>query len=530
MEGSRTDCMAGAMSPYENETALVSARSRLAAITVLVYHSRWWIFTMYACSRLPASHRRKMPDFPRSEHDWEAEPDSQEADLMMGMESLMSNSPTPECDLGGAPRPRLSDPSFSSVLAGLALALAVVFLTRLPVARPWPMESDELGFLDQIRAHWFPMHHTLFMTSGRLLGLLTGNPYRGFLVLDMLVSGLALLSAWWWLRALVPPSVAAAGAMVLSVAPVFWGYGAMAGNYTAIVAVGCFLLGVAWRTWRKPVAWHPFAAAVVLALGTGYRQDIGTFWLPVFLVILWKHRWRAAILAGLVFTVLNLAWLLPMLHEVGGWSRYRAGSAEFAYQAGYLNSIWSLGVVDAPVRYAVKLGIALLWTLGPCLAFVPRGMIRLRRMDHGGFLIAVLGLSMLPALASHLLVHFGVPGYAFHYVPALLGLTVLGIGVMSNEAHTSSPSDGLLRHTPTRGAATRLAAVSVLMAGLFLFYPTDYASPGWRGNFDLSFARHTRIGLRTPIPDRQPWLWRTANSRVGGGARADKLRAALPSL
>ena len=42
---------------------------------------------------------------------------------MMGMESLMSNSPTPACDLGRAPRSRPSDPSFASVLAGLALAL-----------------------------------------------------------------------------------------------------------------------------------------------------------------------------------------------------------------------------------------------------------------------------------------------------------------------------------------------------------------------------------------------------------------------
>jgi hypothetical protein len=449
---------------------------------------------------------------------------------MMGMESLMSNSLTPARDLGRAPRPRLLDPSATEVLTVLVLALVVVFLTRLPVARPWPMESDELGFLNQIRNHWFPMHHTLFMTSGRLIGILTGNPYRGFLVLDMLMSGLALLSAWWWLRAFVPPSVAAAGAMVLGAAPVFWGYGAMAGNYTAIVAVGCFLLGVAWRSRSRSAAWYPFAAAMVLALGTGYRQDIGTLWLPVFLVILWQHRWRPAILASLIFTILNLAWLLPMLHEAGGWSQYRAGSAEFAYQAGYLNSVWSLGVVDAPLRYALKLGIALLWTLGPCLAFVPRGLIRLRRMDHGRFAVALLGLSMLPALASHLLVHFGVPGYAFHYVPALLGLSVMGIGGLSDGAWSSSPSDELPGLTTTRQATMRLVGVSVLMAGLFLLYPTDYASPGWRGNFDLSFARHTRIGLRTPIPDRQPSLWRTANSRVAAGVKPHELGGASPAL
>ena len=40
---------------------------------------------------------------------------------------------------------------------------------------------------------------------------------------------------------------------------------------------------------------------------------------------------------------------------------------------------------------------------------------------------------MIPAFASHMLVHFGVPGYAFHYVPALLALGVLGIGATEGE-------------------------------------------------------------------------------------------------
>jgi len=294
----------------------------------------------------------------------------------------------------------------------------------------------------------------------------------------------------------------------------------MAGNYTAILAVGGFLLGVACRTWTSPRSWHPTAAAVVLALGTGYRQDIGTFWLPVLLVIFWKHRWRPAVLAGLLFTVLNLAWLLAMLHDVLGWSRYHARTTDFAYHAGYLNSVWNLGLVDAPLRYAVKLSMALVWTLGPCFLFVPRGIRRLRARENGEFLIFLLFLSVVPALALHLLVHFGVPGYAFHYVPALLALAVLGIGALDCESSRAAELSGLPGSLGT--APVRLVGVATLMAALFLFYPTDYDHAGWRGSFDLSFARWTRVGLRTPASNRQPTLWRTANSRISAELAAGR--------
>jgi hypothetical protein len=422
-------------------------------------------------------------------------------------------SPQPACPVAAN---EISDPSAGTCLKAGVIALFLVFLTRLPVARAWPLESDEFGFLEQIQAHWFPMHHTLFMALGKCLGLLAGDAYHGFILLDMIMSALSLVAAWWWLRAIASPAAAAAGALVLACAPVFWGYGAMAGNYTAVVAVGSFLLGVAYRTRTRPSAWHPMAAAVGLAIGTGYRQDIGTFWLPVFVVILWRHRWKRAILAGAVFTLINLTWLLAMLHDVGGWTRYRAASAEFAHTAGYLNSVWNLGLVDAPVRYAVKLGMALLWTLGPCLLFVPRGARRIVRREDGRFLALLLALSVLLPLGSHLLVHFGVPGYAFHYVPALLALTVQGIA--SGRRGEPSP------HPPglfplLQGPSVRLATIAVCMAGVFLFYPTTYDQHGWRGDFDLAFARHTRVGLRTPMPGRRPASWRTANSvsldRVG---------------
>ena len=98
------------------------------------------------------------------------------------------------------------------------------------------------------------MGHTLFLASARVVGAVVGDPYRGFVLLDMLVSAVALVSVWWWLRALVSPAPRRPRRLGSGCGPVFWAYGAMAGNYTAIVLVGSFLLGVAWRTWRRSAA------------------------------------------------------------------------------------------------------------------------------------------------------------------------------------------------------------------------------------------------------------------------------------
>ena len=155
-------------------------------------------------------------------------------------------------------------------------------------------------------------------------------------------------------------AAAAAAALVMATAPIFWGYGAMAGNYTAILAVGGFLLGVACRTWTSPEPWHPAAAAVVLALGTGYRPDIGTLWLPGLSC---DHLETSLAAGGPGGAALHRAEPGVAAGHAARGRRLVAGSprrtAEFAYHAGYLNSVWNLGLVNAPGCRQAGHGLAL---------------------------------------------------------------------------------------------------------------------------------------------------------------------------
>ena len=148
---------------------------------------------------------------------------------------------------------------------------------------------------------------------------------------------------------------------------------------------------------------------------------------------------------------------------------------------------------------------------------MPAGAARLARREEGRPLLAIMGLAALPALAMHGLVHFGVAGYAFHYVPALVALMAVGLGRRSSRP--------LCATTPS---ARRGLAVAATLAGLFLFYPTDLYRKDLRGDFDKAFARHTRIGLASPQPLTDVFAWRTRGSQMlpgndpSGGVSASK--------
>lgn len=401
---------------------------------------------------------------------------------------------------GSDSNPEIVEPPLWEIAAAGLASLVLVLLTRPPVARWGPMESDEFDFLGWLRGdRWLPPQHTLYLSMGRLLTQAVHDPYVALLALGMFASALAMTTTWWWLRALVPPRAAALTAIVLAFAPAFWVFGAMAGNCAAIPAVGAFLLGVAVRNRRAPAIWHPYAASVVLAIGAGYRLDIGLFWIGVFVWILIQSRSRHAIAAALLFAALSAAWFGAMVAESGGWSDYRSANRDFARHMIETTSVWSQGVVNGPLRCGAKLGIGLAFLIGPGLLALPWGLRRLGR-DRG--LAALLAVSVAPALAFHLLIHFGTIGYVLHYAPAALAILAIGAGP---SAHFAGPRWGW--------PDVRLAGIALAFASWFWLYPSPPNAEGWRKDFELTVGRHSRTGLQSPLMRSRASVWSLSRAK-----------------
>lgn len=367
-----------------------------------------------------------------------------------------------------------------------------MLLTRWPIARYGPIETDEFGYLEIIKRFAIPPHHSLYLASGRILGDLAGNAYDGFVILSMLMSICAILAAWWMLRAIVEPNIAAAATATLAFGPIFWSYGSIAGSYTAIAAVGCVLLGTALR---PPDMLRLWVTTVIFVIGIGFRQDIGVLWLPMYAWILTRYRFREALGAFTGFVLLNLLWLGAMIWSVGGINNYWVQTRAFAQSAGYGNSVFNLGFLDGTLRYAVKLAVANLWETGIAILFVPAGIWAAWNRSRGK-IFWLAALSMLPALVFHLTIHFGVAGYCMHYVPAILVLIALGC----SQAAT------------TKAATAKLAFAACISTVIFMSYPADFGSQNPRAEFDKAIARYTRVGLRLEYPRTGVQLWRTANS------------------
>lgn len=217
------------------------------------------------------------------------------------------------------------------MLLGLA-AVAAVRLLTLPSSL-W--EWDEVLFVRGI-AHFDPLHHSphppgypLLIGLGKVMAWITGDPFTGLVALSVISSCVGFVALATALRSFAGGGetgerIGVIGALLFHFSPAMLVYGPLALSdppalmFLSLALAAAGRLSEEWERTLPAAALGVFASAAV-----GCRPQLALAVLPMLAVALAlagrRKAWGVALGA---FTVVSLAWFVPLVLAVGGPSGF----------------------------------------------------------------------------------------------------------------------------------------------------------------------------------------------------------------
>ncbi|HET9226337.1 MAG TPA: glycosyltransferase family 39 protein [Thermoanaerobaculia bacterium] len=211
-----------------------------------------------------------------------------------------------------------------ALLLGLA-AVAAVRLLTLPESL-W--EWDEVLFVRGI-LDFDPLHHSphppgypLLIGLGKALTWITGDPFTSLVALSVIsscVGFVALAVAFQSFSGSEQAGVT--GALLFHFSPAMLVYGPLALSDPVALMFLALALAAAGRLIETRGLWSAVALGVFASAAIGCRPQLSLAILPMLAVTLFLARKQSAAVLG-AFTLVSLAWFVPLLVAVGGPSGF----------------------------------------------------------------------------------------------------------------------------------------------------------------------------------------------------------------
>lgn len=332
----------------------------------------------------------------------------------------------------GGLRAGLADWTRLGWLIGVAFFLITV-ISRIPFRSETLFAWDSANFAFALQDYNVAFHqpqppgYPLYVASAKLLYGLGLGANTSYVLLSLVVSGLAvwcLFLLGWRLYGLQTAIVCA---LLLATSSIFWTHGVVAYPYAFLALFSSLVLLLLAETKIGPRD-LTVPAALVLALGAGFRPDLLFFLLPVWFYAWWGRSLRS-LLAGVAVMILGvLAWAIPMVQLSGGWAAYGTVVGEYlGFWVGesggpmaYLKGVLDNTRVLSTILYN-GVGLALLpiiYFLGRY--FSPQQVVRDARTR-------LILLWMIVPFAFYVVVHVENPGHVLSFLPGLLIYAALAI-------------------------------------------------------------------------------------------------------
>lgn len=390
-----------------------------------------------------------------------------------------------------------------AILFGLSILL--VSITRWPLipAHLFSFDSVNLSLalreFDPTRNQPQPPGYPFFVIEARLVQSLFGTPERTFMILGIVVCGLAVGMLYLLGKRMFSSCIGAAAAALLFVNPPFWFSGLTSPLRPHMALISILVAYCCWRACCGEGRYFEWAS-LVLGVGGGFRPELLWFLFPLWVWTAWHCRQMPRLIrGGLLLGLATIAWLAVLAMASGGIMRMLLSFSEYLYTQTSDTSLL-LNPADSWRRTA---GRAIVWTgLGtvPWLWTLPFGWLERRSWQDSSGRLAFLSLWFLPGFLFHFAVHIADPDHALSTIPALCLLG--GVCLWSAEQALSR------RWLPELNGSGYLVWI-VLVGNLVLFFgqfpiPQRDAAGSFRGWSSVSDA--TLIGTYESSYARVRWI------------------------
>ena len=320
----------------------------------------------------------------------------------------------------------------------LALAILAVVLFFAKPASPW--EFDEFLFFqslhqyDPIAHHPPPPGYPLFAGAGHVLRSMIPSDFATLVTISFIGSLVAFVFfALAFGRIAGDPAAGVAGALLFYFSPALLVHSTLPMSEPgalALLAAGMYVwVPASAGTAPAKAGVHTGLSAIFLALTVGWRPQFAVFVVPMLITcVILMRNWRDRVIALAVFTIVCLAWLVPLASAVGGVERllhFEVSQASYVSQhdADVSRSGWT------PAQLAARF-IAHPWGTKiasfPLLVVAAIGAYRLRRERR----VNPLAIASMVYIAFALM--FMDPADGVRYaIPFVLGIALCaGVGAV----------------------------------------------------------------------------------------------------
>ncbi|MFA6002221.1 MAG: glycosyltransferase family 39 protein, partial [Thermoleophilia bacterium] len=208
------------------------------------------------------------------------------------------------------------------------------FLSRIPFRTTLFYAWDSVLYARAIDHFDVSLHqphapgHIFYVFLSRTVNLITGDPNSAMVWVSVFFAAAAVAALYWLGTMMFSRHIGLVAALLLATSLSFWAYSEVAYPYTLLAFLVTVFSGLIYAAREGNSTRLILLAALFLGIGSGFRQDILPFMLPLMAYGLSGMPWRRWVASAMLLGVGVASWYLPSALFSGGFTVYRESSSD----------------------------------------------------------------------------------------------------------------------------------------------------------------------------------------------------------